>query len=292
MDAIRDSLPVEASARKVRVGGIETRLLEAGAHPSETIAFVHGNPGPGEEWRGLLGRAGRVARAIAMDMPAFGSAAPPGGFDYTIQGYARYLGQLFDSLGARRIHLVLHDFGGGWGLSWAAEHLARVASLTLINTGVLRGYRWHYLAKVWRTPLLGELALRATSRAGLRLALRHGRPRRLPEQDLERIYRQLKQPHTQVAVLRLYRATDLDRASVALHQRLAGTQLPTLVLWGARDAYLPPRYAERQRETFPQAEVVRLAESGHWPFLDDADGVARHLLPFLERHVAPRQGTG
>jgi hypothetical protein len=27
----------------------------------------------------------------------------------------------------------------------------------LVGTGVLPGYGWHALARIWRTPLLGEL---------------------------------------------------------------------------------------------------------------------------------------
>src|SRR5205807_9611194 len=59
------------------------------------------------------------------------------------------------TLHIRRAHLVLHDFGGPWGLAWAATHPNESATATLIKTGVLRGYRWHYLARIWRTPLLG-----------------------------------------------------------------------------------------------------------------------------------------
>jgi len=57
------------------------------------------------------------------------------------------------------VHLLVHDFGGPIALTWAAGHPYRVASVTLINTGVLIGYRWHRLAKPWRTPVLGELVM-------------------------------------------------------------------------------------------------------------------------------------
>jgi hypothetical protein len=42
-------------------------------------------------------------------------------------------------------------------MAWAAAHPTAFASATLINIGVLPGYHWHYLARIWRTPLLGEL---------------------------------------------------------------------------------------------------------------------------------------
>lgn len=56
---------------------------------------------------------------------------------------------------------------------------------------------------------------------------------------------------------------------------------PTLVLWGAHDPYLPVVHAERQREAFPTARVVVLADSGHWPHHDDPTTVRSHLITFL-----------
>lgn len=58
--------------------------------------------------------------------------------------------------------IVAHDFGGPWALAWAARNPDVLASATLINTGVLIGYRWHRYARVWRTPVLGEV-FRATA---------------------------------------------------------------------------------------------------------------------------------
>jgi pimeloyl-ACP methyl ester carboxylesterase len=45
------------------------------------------------------------------------------------------------------------------------------------------------------------------------------------------------------------------------------------------------RYAERQREYFPQAKMVILDSSGHWPFIDNPDQVAAAVLPFLKSQI-------
>src|SRR5581483_9339188 len=132
---------------------------------SEAVVFVHGNPGAMDDWEGLVPDAAKLARVAAMDMPGYGRADHPRRFDYTVEGYARHLGGVLDQLGVRRAHLVLHDFGGPWGLQWAADHPGSLASLTLINTGIVRGYKWHLFARIWQTPILGELfQLVATAR--------------------------------------------------------------------------------------------------------------------------------
>jgi pimeloyl-ACP methyl ester carboxylesterase len=55
-----------------------------------------------------------------------------------VPGYAAHLGRCLEALGITRAHLVLHDFGGPWGLAWAATHPAAFASATLVNIGIRR----------------------------------------------------------------------------------------------------------------------------------------------------------
>jgi pimeloyl-ACP methyl ester carboxylesterase len=278
---------VSVTGGAVTVAGVRTPYLTAGPpHADEAVVFVHGKPGPAEDWRRLLARTGAFARAVAPDLPGFGSADRPERFLYTVDGYARHLGGVLDELGVRRAHLVLHDFGGHWGLEWAADHPDRFASATLVSIGVLRGYRWHSLARIWRTSGLGELALRTATLPASRLALQRGSPRGLPRDVVERLHRSLKDPGTQRAVLRLYRATDVAAVAEDLHRRLAGTDRPVLAVWGRHDPYLPVAHAERQRETFPRAEVVVLDESGHWPMHDDPVALEQAVLPFLARVTA------
>jgi pimeloyl-ACP methyl ester carboxylesterase len=262
-------------------------LVSSAGEPdaTEAVVFVHGNPGSRRDWDDLIVRAGTLTRAVAWDMPGFGQAEKPGSFDYTVGGYARFLRSMLDELAIERAHLVLHDFGGPWGLQWAAEHSQRLASVVLINTGVLLDYRWHYLARIWRTPVAGEVFQATTTRSGLRTALRHGNPRGLPRAFVDRMYDDMD-AGTSRAILRLYRDTD-DPAAMGRRQAdaLAPADRPALVIWGAHDPYLPVGLAERQREAFPSAEVAILEGSGHWPFADDPDAVGGLIERFLRSTV-------
>lgn len=95
---------------------------------------------------------------------------------------------MLHKLNISKAHLVLHDFGGPWGLAWALAHTASLASLTLIDIGVLPDYHWHYLANIWRTPVVGEMFMATTSRAGSDLLLKHGNPRGLPKDFVAGMY--------------------------------------------------------------------------------------------------------
>lgn len=281
--------PPSIDTGSVHVAGVRSPYLACGdVNRDEAAVFVHGNPGSSEDWRPLVAAVGRFGRAIALDMPGFGKADKPASFDYTVQGYARHLDDARAQLGVRRAHLVLHDFGGPWGLAWAAAHPASVASLALINIGLMPGYRWHYVARIWRTPILGEIFQATTTRWGFHASLRHGNPRGLPRAFVDRMYDDYD-PGTRRAVLRLYRATsDPGSLSAAFAAHHPVRNVPALVVWGAADPYVPVAYAERQREFFPRARVVVLERSGHWPFADDPDAVAAEVVPFLKEQMAMR----
>ena len=274
------------SETSVSIDGVRSPILEFGpADVSEAVVFVHGNPGSILDWERLARGVGEFGRAVAMDMPGFGTADKPANFDYSVPGYAHHLGRLLSERGVRRAHLVMHDFGGPWGLGWAATNPHAVASVTCINTGVLSGYRWHYLARIWQTPVLGELFMASTTKAGMRMLLRHGNPRGLPPQYFDRVY-QTFDSGTKRAVLRLYRNTrDTENAAQQLTTTLRPLDLPALIIWGAHDPYIPVAFAERQRLVFPHAEVKILPGSGHWPFADDPESVSQAVLPFLRRQL-------
>ena len=280
-------MTTEAVSSVLEVAGIHTPLLSAGAPSStEAVVFVHGNPGSSQDWVNLIEAVGPFARALAWDAPGFGQADKPADFDYTVDGYASFIDSALSALGVSRVHLVLHDFGGPWGLRWAIEHPDRFGSVVLINTGVLIGYSWHGMAKIWRTPGVGELMMAVTARPVWRLSMKIGNPRGLPPEFVDRMYDDFDTP-SRKAVLKLYRAS----SSSALESLSAGFRAldrPALVVWGAKDPYIPVAQAELQRRSFPSAEVHVLSDSGHWPFIDNPERTRELVVPFLRRVMGAR----
>ena len=274
---------------KVAVGAIEARALVSGPEGAgEAAVFVHGNPGSADDFADLVATLGETMRAVAIDLPDFGKTAADPGFEHSVEAYAEFLGAALQELRIERAHLVVHDFGGPVGLFWGAANPERVASLTLIDVGVMPGYRWHWMARVWRTPVLGELVQLATTRGAFAAALTRGEPRGLPPAAVARMYAQYDR-RTRRAVLGLYRSFDdpgQDASEIAA--ALAGK--PTLVVWGEHDVYLPSHWARRQAEFFPEAEIHVLAASGHWPFFDAPDAVARLLRRFLRERAGVGDG--
>jgi pimeloyl-ACP methyl ester carboxylesterase/2-polyprenyl-6-methoxyphenol hydroxylase-like FAD-dependent oxidoreductase len=272
---------------ELRVGAVRTPLREAGpAGAREAVVFLHGNPGSGADWEPLLTAVGERRRAVAWDAPGFGGAVAPG-FEQSVAAHAEFVGRALAALGIERAHIVAHDFGGPWGLAWAASDPERFASAVLICCGALPGYRWHALARLWRTPVLGELFMATTTRPGFRLLLRRGNRPPLPRPFVDRMYDDFDR-ETRAAVLRLYRSVaDVGAAGEQRARELRALDRPALVVWGRNDPYLGVRHAERERLAFPRAELMVLDRAGHWPFVDDPRAVAAAVTSFLQRQEQP-----
>ncbi len=262
---------------RITAQGMATRVLEAGpSDRDEAIVLLHGSPGSADDWADLQPRLGELTRTVAFDLPGFAEADKPADFEYSPNSYATFFAAALSELGIARAHLVMNDVGG-LGVFWAASHPASFASTVCINTGVYIGYRWHAIAQLHQLPLAGRVTA-LTAGVGFRAAMRIFEPR-LPKEAVAR-WRAGYDWGTRRAMLRFYRTAD-----IALFERIAPSlsrlDRPALVLWGARDRFIPSRQAERQLESFPSADVRVLEGLGHYPHVEDPATVAEAVVPFM-----------
>jgi pimeloyl-ACP methyl ester carboxylesterase len=263
----------DVTERRAEVGGTEVLWREAepraGAAP---VLYLHGVPTSGSDWLPFLA----VTGGIAPDLPGFGRSGKSAGFDYSIPGYARFLRAFVEHLGLEQLSMVVHDWGAV-GLALAQEAPDLIERLVIIDAvPLLPGYRWHPVARVWRTPVLGELFMGTTTKRGARFVAR--RTRSVPEEHIDGwIDEHLPNfDHgTQRAILRLYRSAPPDVLAKA-GERLGEIRAPALVVWGERDPFLPTRFAQAHADALGGETTVDIVKgAGHWPFVDHPDVIAR-----------------
>ena len=241
---------------RAEVAGIETFWRQAGDAP---ILYVHGNPNNSDLWSPFLERTG----GVAMDLPGFGRSAKPADFEYSIDGYGTWLDAFRRMLGWERCRVLVHDWGAV-GLT-LGERLERVVVINAVP--FLAGYRWHRFARIWRTPLLGELLQGTTTKWGLRRFLPG-----MPDDFIDSIWDHYDHG-TQRAVLKLYRSAPPEVLARA-RDRLAEIDAQALVLWGADDRYLPARFAHAYGDALG-GEVEVVDGAGHWPWIDKPELIER-----------------
>jgi pimeloyl-ACP methyl ester carboxylesterase len=271
--------------RRAEVAGLPLFWRDAprpgvGAEGGETgppVVYLHGVPTNSDDFLPFLERAG----GIAPDLPGFGRSGKPAGFDYSIPGYARFLEAFLGEVAPDRFSLVVHDWGAV-GLALAAPVLERLDRLVIVNAVPLsRDYRWHRIARVWRTPVAGELAMGFSTRWGVKRLSGEAfvAPGPAPDHFVDRVWDHFDHG-TQRAILKLYRAgppEELGRVGA----RLGEIRCPALVLWGAVDPYIPRGFADAYAAALGgPVELEVLDGAGHWPWIDRPeaiDAVARFL---------------
>jgi len=279
----------EIEEQLIGVSGLETLVRRTGGDGVPTL-FVHGNPTSSRDWIPFF--AALPGPGVAIDLPNFGrSERPPvERFDSSMHAYARYLGAVMDELVDGEFNLVVHDWGA-IALHPASRRAARVKRLVVINgVPLLRGYRWHWLGRLWRTRGAGELFSRATTRSTVRLALRQARPRLQPMPDsfVDEIWASYDGGMAE-AVLRLYRSADPEKLEAA-GARLERLDCPAVVAWGSDDPYLSQEFGRTYASRLPNAELIELLDAGHWPWIDRPELVGR-LAGFLAEQQAAAPGS-
>jgi pimeloyl-ACP methyl ester carboxylesterase len=229
------------------------------------VLYVHGVPDSAELWTPFLERTG----GIAVDLPGFGESGKSASWPYSLEGYAAFLPAFLEHLGVERVRLVVHDWGAV-ALTLGAR-IERLVALDVLP--LLPGHRWHWVARAWRTPVLGELGMGFTGRAVLR------RIGGLSPGHADQVLQHFDHG-TQRAILKLYRSGPPPTID------LAALDAPALVVWGERDRYLDPAWAQRVAGALGgQAEVETAPGAGHWPW-HEAPEIVERVAEFASLSVS------
>jgi pimeloyl-ACP methyl ester carboxylesterase len=239
---------------------------------AERIVYLHGVPQSGEMWAPFVERTG----GDAPDLPGFGTTDKPASGDYSFRALGRWFSDY--TAGLDSYSLVVHDWGAV-GLLAAMERPEAIERLVIIDAvPFLPGYRWHTLARIWRTPLAGEVFMGLSSKSGFRMiAKRQGRtdlPEKVFDDAVDEIWKHFDHG-TQRAILRLYRSAP-EAQLAETGRNLGAIKAPTLVVWGAQDPYLDTKFAHGYAEAVGgPAQVAIVDDAGHWPWYEQPSVIDR-----------------
>jgi pimeloyl-ACP methyl ester carboxylesterase len=255
----------------IQVGGAPTFYRRAPVAGDEVL-YLHSVPTSSDDWVDLLGLAG----GVAPDLPGFGRSGKAGHLDYSLPGYVRFVENFLDELGLDSVTLVGHGWGAAIGLMFAQRSPERIDRLAIIDAiPLLPGFQWPGIARWWRRPVIGELVMGSVARWMLARMLRNGAttPEAWPDARIDRVWEQFDQG-TQRAILRLFRSVDAGLLAAA-GADLGELEQPALIVWGGRDPWIPPLFAESYAHRLPGATVERIPDAGHWPWLDQPEVTVR-----------------
>ncbi|PSQ75630.1 MAG: haloalkane dehalogenase [Bacteroidetes bacterium QH_7_62_13] len=275
-----------AHTETIRTSAGRLAYTDIGHGPS--VVLLHGNPTNARLYRFLIRTLAPTYRCIAPDYLGFGRSEAPASFSYRPAAHATVIEAVLRRLDLEDLTLVLHDWGGPIGLSYALRHPRSVRRLVLANT-----WAWplthrpliRLFSGVMGTGLGRALIERGNAFARLVMPFTLGRrPPRWPDW-IQAYAEALDTPVRRRACWAFARSLIHETAWLrALWTHRSGLRdRPTLLCWGMADpAFGTDKTLQRWRSLFPSAQVQRWPNLGHYVPEEAKSAFATRVRTYLD----------
>ncbi len=280
--------------RTLDLDGLKYHYLDEGE--GAPVVMVHGNPSWSFYYRNLVLALRDRYRCIVPDHIGCGRSDKPkdSRYKYDLEHRVKDLGSLIDHLGFDKITLVVHDWGGMIGMTWAAQNPERIDRLVVLNTGAFplpASKPFPYQIALARTKGLGPLLVRGFN-AFARGAVKNCVTRTKMTPEIAAGY---LEPYdswsNRIAVQRFVEDIPLRPShptwplindTADRLEQLKG--IPMLLVWGMKDFVFDVHFLNEWQKRFPDAEVHRFEDAGHYILEDAKEDVIPLVTAFLNDH--------
>jgi pimeloyl-ACP methyl ester carboxylesterase len=254
----------EARESYETIAGCKVQMLRGGKGP--TILWLHGGGGAGI-WTPFFQKLSERYDLIVPEHPGFGRSDTPDWLD-NVGDLANFYLDFIKHLGLTNVHLVGHSVGGWIAADLATRNTSSLRSLTLMcPAGIhVKGvtapdlFLWNGEQLIRNLVFDQAIADRILS---------------IQPTDEQRVY-QAKGMLTLAKIAWQPRFYNFD-----LRKWLHRIDKPTLVLWGDKDAVLPPAYGPAWRDLIPGARLQVIEQAGHALQLEKID----ETLAAISSHI-------
>lgn len=237
---------MEFESRWIRVGDINTHYVVGGEGPPLVLVHGGGATGGWGEWGSLLERLAGHFRVYAPDLAGYGRSDKPRA-NYTTRFFTGFFDAYMEAMALGRASLIGHSLGGGVSLAYALNHPERVEKLVLVDSSGLSN----------ELGLMGRLLIPLFTRIA-----------------------RIRRDHVYVSLMT--GGTDREPGEVYM-DRLHELRVPTLIMWGEWDGYLPVKWARLAHRRIPNSELCVFERCWHAPQKQRPEEFIRIVLDFLER---------
>ena len=255
-----------------QIDGAPVNYVDVGEGPP--LVFIHGLSGCWQNWLENIPHFARSHRVIAVDLPGFGDSPMPRE-KISINGYAGTVDALLHQLGIERAVIVGNSMGGFIGAELAIEYSTRVDKLVLVSAAGLTTMERHSdralaglrridnvlaFGAAWAATRSHRLSRRPRMRKALMLMVA-AHPDQLPAPLIAEQISGSGKPGFMDALEAL--------GTYPLEDRLERIEIPTLIVWGAKDWLVPVRDAKRfERAIGANARRIVYPDTGHVAMLE------------------------
>lgn len=279
-----DSKAYPFKSHYLTVNGRAMHYVDEGQGP--VLLMVHGTPVWSFLYRKMIQHFSKTHRCIVPDHLGFGLSEKSEAIDGSAPQLAQNLVEFIQQLKLKNITLIVHDFGGPIGLSYAIKHPENVQNIVLMNT-------WFWKTKDQEAAQKVDKILHSRLGKFLYLRLNFSPKFLIPKSffDKTKLSKATHRHYTHLfrnkaerwGLLKigysLVGASDWYEAQWQQIDRIKDK--PFLVLWGTKDAFISTQYLDIWKKTLTNATVKTYA-CGHFLQEEKPQELIQEMEHFLE----------
>ncbi len=248
----------------------------------DPIVMVHGNPAWSFMYRGLIKEFSKTHRCISCDHIGFGLSDKPLDWSYLPKDHAKNFDMFMESLDLKNITLVVVDWGGPIGMSYAVNHPKRIKNLVVNNTWFwsVKG-NWYYemFSGVVGGPFGKFMIKKRNMFVRDVMPAAYGDKRKLTPEVMKHYFKPMEKVEERIGCWMF------PREVVGSHQWL-GSQWKkikkikkknVLIAWGMKDIAFKQKEMNTWKAVFPQARVVTYKDAGHFVAEEKSKELAKEM---------------
>lgn len=238
-----------------------------------------------KHWLGFEHKVANHFRAITIDAREIGKSKRGMSVTDTIYDLADDVMQVLDEVGSEKSHIMGVSLGGMVAMAVGVKHPARTSSLVIVNSSIAGSGHARLSASAWMLLLRAVAFGPAIYDDLARLLLGPEAPVELRKKVAKDwlIIDQASKVAPAVIVKQI-----LAAARFRARDELCGIEVPTLVLYGKGDQFVPTANSELIASLIPGARLLGIEGGGHELTIDRPDEALAAIRKFINASEAKK----
>lgn len=278
----------------IEVLGSRMHYVESGE--GDPILFLHGNPTSSYLWRNVIPHVSGQGRAIAVDLIGMGKSDKPD-IAYRFFDHLEYLEGFVAELGLDSVTLVLHDWGGGVGLSYARRHPDNVRAIAFLEA-VVKPMTWDEIGllnrivfKRMRHPVKGD-RMNIEKNFFLKRLMPQMVNRKLTDQEKAAYLAPYPTPQSRKPVAMWPREIPISGQPADMHAEISQNYewlqtvaIPKLFLYAKPGIIFDAANAAEIQERVQGLDAVFIGKGKHYLQEDAPDAIGQAISSWMHQHA-------
>lgn len=275
-----------------QIGKHKMHYLDEGA--GAPVVMLHGNPTWSFLFRSLVSELSGKYRCIVPDHIGHGLSDKPSASDYsyTLEERANNIDSLLQHLKIENgITLILHDWGGAIGMTYASRYREKIKRIVLFNTAAFRlppNKPFPWTIALCKNGLIGSFLVQ-----GLNLFCQGAKifcvKNRL-DPDIAKMYLAPYDSWKNRVSIRNFIKDIPTKPQDRSYYTLVDTEsklnffkdTPTLICWGGKDFIFDDAFLKRWQTFLPKATIRKFNNAGHYLLEDSGEEICKEVKNFLK----------